>query len=139
MPMVQISNEGKNGNMMMHEQQQRRRSITSGSLLHRLNNCPDGSGGFFLLFWSGKLVEEGVKGEARSELVYTWKEETRSCLNNLPPFTVSARRQQVLQDCQLPGQVGEEGDEVADVAVFKRSGRQAQDRHRRRYLPVRLL
>ena len=88
----------------------------SGSLLDRINNWPDGGSGFFLLFWNGKLVEEGVEGEARSKLVYTWKEETSSCLDNLPPFTFSVRRQQVWQDCQLPGQVGKEGDDVTPRA-----------------------
>ena len=65
--------------------------------------------------------------------MHAWKEEPGSCFNDLPPFTCGARCVQVWQSFQLPGQIGEEGDEVAEDAILKRRRRQAQGWHRRCY------
>ena len=94
---------------MAAQQQQRKRSVTLCSFLHRLDERPDGGNGCCLLFWSAELVEQGVEGEARSEVMHARKDKLSSGFDDLLPFACGTLCEQIRQGFELAGEVGEEG------------------------------
>ena len=110
MPMMQILKQDKK----RMAQQPREQSRALRSFLHRLDVWPDGGQGSILLFFIGKLLEEGVEGEARSEMVHARKDELRKRLDDLLPFAQGAFGEHLRQNSELAGEVGEEVEQAVE-------------------------